>query len=71
MLEDDEWEAFRFNLSLLFEIGMYDRFWTGHERQFTPVFREFVEGMRRELQEAGRLGAAGAEVMGFNSKEDE
>ncbi len=66
MLEDDEWEAFRYNLALLFELKMYNRFWVGHERQFTPVFREFVESVRGELERTERLGAAGAEIMGFD-----
>ena len=69
MLEDEEWEAFRYNLSLLFELRMYNHFWVGHERQFTPVFRAFVEDLRSELDEAGRLGVAGAELMGFTKDE--
>lgn len=71
MLDADEWAAFRYNLSLLFELSMYDRFWPGHERQFTPVFRELVEELRVELRAAGRLGTAGAEIMGLAPSDQE
>lgn len=63
MLDDDEWAAFHYNLSLLFEMSVYNRFWPGHERQFTPVFRRLVEDIRSDLEQSGRLGAAGPDIM--------
>ena len=63
MLEDDEWEAFRYNLQLLFQLGMYERFWQGHEKQFTPVFRSLVEQMRQELSESNLLGSDPKELV--------
>ena len=64
MLEPEEWAAFRTNLELLFELNVYNRFWLGQERLFTPLFQELVGEMRSRLESSGRLGTGGMEVMG-------
>ncbi len=64
MLEPEEWAAFRTNLELLFELNVYNRFWLGQERLFTPMFQQLVGDIRTRLESAGRLGAGGLEVMG-------
>ena len=71
MLDDDEWAPLRYNLALLFEMDMYNRFWPGHEPQFTPVFRQLVEEIRRDLDEENRLGAAGPEMMNLPPRQKE
>ena len=70
MLESDEWEAFRYNLILLFELKLYNRYWVGSEKIFTPVFRELVESIRGELEQTGKLGEGGIEIMGINSNDE-
>ena len=69
MLEDDEWEAFRQNLSLLLELNLYNQMWIGQSKLFTPIFRELVEEIRSELEQANRLGTSGTEILAFDPRD--
>ena len=71
MLEAEEWEAFRNNLELLFEMEVYNRFWNGGAKLFTPMFQTLVEGIRTGLESSGRLGTSGLDVMGEGKWGDE
>ena len=69
LLQRDEWLAFRSNLSLLFELDFYNHCWEVLRPQFTPIFRQLVEDISQDLEERGRLGAAGAEIIGLGKRE--
>jgi hypothetical protein len=69
MLEDDEWGAFRHNLALLLELKLYNQYWAGHTKLFTPIFRDLVEEIRSELKQSDRLGTSGTEILAIDPRD--
>ena len=71
LLQQDDWLAFRSNLSLLFELDFYNHCWEVFKPQFTPIFRQLVQDISQDLEERGRRGAAGVEIIGLERGESD